>query len=127
MFEEITNLVNTLTTNVDKVEIITIIALVAVLYALAFVAKKVVFLIYNRASNEVIVDIMKRFIYNLDEFADNMTNADKRNVAIEKLQGLLSYKLIRLPKFVLGWIIDMQVAEIRRLQAESAKDADLHK
>ena len=117
----------TLTTNVDKVEIITIIALVAVLYALAFVAKKVVFLIYNRASNEVVVDIMKRFIYNLDEFADNMTNADKRNVAIEKLQGLLSYKLIRLPKFVLGWIIDMQVAEIRRLQAESAKDADLHK
>ena len=127
MFEEITNLVNTLTTNVDKVEIITIIALVAVLYALAFVAKKVVFLIYNRASNEVVVDIMKRFIYNLDEFADNMTNADKRNVAIEKLQGLLSYKLIRRPKFVLGWIIDMQVAEIRRLQAESAKDADLHK
>ena len=70
---------------------------------------------------------MERFICSLDEFADNMTNADKRAAAVDKLQSLLSYRVIRLPRFVLGWIIDMQVAEIRRLQAESEKDTDLHK
>lgn len=127
MFEEITNFFTALTGDFSKTEIITIVAILAILYFLAFVAKKVVFVLYNRSKNEVIVSVMERFICGLDEFADNMTNADKRAAAIDKLQSLLSYKVIRLPRFVLGWIIDMQVAEIRRLQSESEKDTDLHK
>lgn len=127
MFEEITNFFTVLTGDFSKTEIITIVAILAILYLLAFIAKKVAFVVYNRSKNEVIVSIMERFICSLDEFADNMTNTDKRNAAIDKLQGLLSYRVIRIPRFVLGWVIDMQVAEIRRLQAESEKDTDLHK
>lgn len=127
MFEEITNFFTVLTGDFSKTEIITIVAILAILYLLAFVAKKVAFVVYNRSKNEVIVSVMEHFICSLDEFADNMTNTDKRNAAIDKLQGLLSYRVIRLPRFVLGWVIDMQVAEIRRLQAESVKDTDLHK
>lgn len=127
MFDEIINFFTILTGDFSKTEIITIIAILATLYLLAFMAKKVAFVVYNRSKNEVIVSIMERFIRSLDEFADNMTNADKRATAIDKLQSLLSYRVIRLPRFVLGWIIDMQVAEIRRLQAESEKDTDLHK
>lgn len=126
MFDELTNVFNTVTT-LQRNEIICIVVALIVLYALAFAAKRVAFAIYNRATNEFIVTVLTRFIYHLDEFADNMSNNDKREAAIERLQSLLSYKLIRFPKFILGWIVDLQVAEIRKLQRESMKDADLHK
>lgn len=126
MFDELTNVFNTVAT-LQRNEIICIVVALIVLYALAFTAKRVAFAIYNRATNEFIVTVLTRFIYHLDEFADNMSNNDKREAAIERLQSLLSYKLIRFPKFILGWIVDLQVAEIRKLQRESMKDADLHK
>ena len=62
MFEEITNFFTALTGDFSKTEIITIVAILAILYFLAFVAKKVVFVLYNRSKNEVIVSVMERFI-----------------------------------------------------------------
>ena len=97
------------------------------LYALAYVLKLLVFYVYNRSNNEVITELLSQCIYRLDEFADSMSNVEKRNVAIDYLRSLTSFKFFKLPRFVVGIIVDMQVAEIRKLQAKSIKETDLHK
>lgn len=126
MFDTLTELFNTFTT-LQRDEIIGLVVMLLGVYVLAFLAKRIAFALYNRTENEFVVTMLTRFIYQLDEFADNMSNADKREAAIDKLQSLLSYKIVRFPKFVLGWIVDLQVAEIRKLQRNSKKDTDLHK
>lgn len=126
MFQEVFDYFNALI-SMPFAEIAILVVIAILVYILAYVVKRVAFIIYNRSTNEVVVTLLTKFIYHLDEFADSMSNAEKRDLAIDKLQSITSYKFIRIPRFILGYIVDMQVAEIRKLQAASEKDADLHK
>ena len=126
MFQELQDALVSIFALSPKEIAIVAIALVC-LYALAFALKLLVFYIYNRSNNEVITELLSKCIYRLDEFADSMSNVEKRNVAIDYLRSLTSFKFFKLPRFIVGIIVDMQVAEIRKLQAKSIKETDLHK
>lgn len=126
MFQELQDaLVSILALSPKEIAIVA--AVLICLYALAFALKSLVFYVYNRSNNEVVTELLSKYIYRLDEFADSMSNVEKRNVAIDYLRSLMSFKLFKLPRFIVGIIVDMQVAEIRKLQAKSTKETDLHK
>lgn len=126
MFQELQDaLVSILALSPKEIAIVA--AVLICLYALAFALKSLVFYVYNRSNNEVVTELLSKCIYRLDEFADSMSNVEKRNVAIDYLRSLMSFKLFKLPRFIVGIIVDMQVAEIRKLQAKSTKETDLHK
>jgi len=55
-------------------------------------------------------------IYKLDELADNMENPEKRRLAIQDINGLLGWRRIIIPTALIGWIIDVEVSAIRRMQ-----------
>ena len=84
---------------------------------------------YARSSNREAQTLLREVIFRLDEFADEMENKEKRNIAIEKLGSIISFRGITLPKFIRGWIVDFEVRHIRYLQSEANNegvDTNLH-
>ena len=57
-----------------------------------------------------------------------MSNKEKRKEAINNVKDLFVWRAIPIPSFIIGIIIDLEVAEIRKLQkkAENVKDPYLH-
>ena len=88
---------------------------------------KLVFRIYEDSTSEAIQVVITKFIYSLDLIADEMSNKQKRAMAIAKLQSLIIVRYIIIPHFVYGWIIDMLVQSIREEQAKCTKESNLHK
>ena len=84
---------------------------------------------YASSSNREAQTLLREVIYKLDEFADEMENKEKRDIAIEKLGKIISFRGITLPKFIRGWIVDFEVRHIRYLQSEADNegvDTNLH-
>lgn len=100
--------------------------IVLILIVLSFILPRIAFFLYTNISSNAIQDILKEIIYYLDKFADDLSNKQKRVNAVSKLQAVFSFKGIRIPGFILGWIVDIEVRQIRRLQAECSKDTNLH-
>lgn len=100
--------------------------LIILAIAIAYAGPNVVFWLYGRESSTVTKNMLREIIYNLDEFADNMANEKKRENAITKLKDIISFRGITLPKFILGWIVDKEVAHIRYLQSTCPENTDLH-
>ncbi len=71
-------------------------------------------------------DAVQKVIYELDRFADNMSNAEKRRTAIQQINDVLGWRKILVPSALIGWIIDAEVAAIRKMQA-ATDTPDLHK
>ena len=111
---------------ITKEELLVIGAIVLVLIVLSFLLPRIAFFVYEHTSSNAVQDILKEVIYYLDKFADDLSNKQKRKDAVLKLQAVFSFKGIRMPKFILGWIVDMEVRHIRRLQKECHKATNLH-
>lgn len=65
-------------------------------------------------------------ITELDKFADRMENSQKRAEAIRQVNEILGWRRILVPGALIGWVIDAEVAVIRRMQA-ATNCPDLHK
>lgn len=55
-------------------------------------------------------------IFVLDNFADCMENEEKRVKAIQQVNDVLGWRRILIPSAIIGWIIDAEVAAIRKMQ-----------
>ena len=57
-----------------------------------------------------------------------MSNKEKRKEAINNVKDLFIWRAIPIPSFIVGIIIDLEVASIRKLQkdVEKYKDPYLH-
>ena len=106
----------------------TVVLLIAILMLLSYLLKKLIFKLYLKNSNETVQNAVTSIIYYLDEFADKMSNKEKRKEAINNVKDLFVWRAIPIPSFIIGIIIDLEVAEIRKLQkkAENVKDPYLH-
>lgn len=59
---------------------------------------------------------IRNIIFELDKFADRMENAEKRENAIRQINDILGWRRILVPHVLIGWVIDAEVAAIRRMQ-----------
>ncbi len=59
---------------------------------------------------------LDKIIYELDRHADQMENREKRATAIQAAMEILGWRRIIVPKVLIGWVIDAEVAFIRRVQ-----------
>ena len=111
----------------NSYEVIAVIAAIMLLLMFTSFFERAVFAIYNRCANPVIQLLLKKAIYELDEFADDMEITEKREILVAKLQEWLSFGVLKIPAFAARWIITLQVKQIRHLQATSTKETNLHK
>ncbi|HMM20646.1 MAG TPA: hypothetical protein PKA10_07885 [Selenomonadales bacterium] len=97
----------------------------------ANVLAMLLFVLFARLPNGRLREGIRSIIYELDRAADNMENAQKRAAAITAAIELINWKIkILIPRsiltYLLGWVIDAEVAAIRRMQAATSCP-DLHK
>ena len=111
---------------ITKDELLIILAAVTGLIVLSFILPRIAFFLYEHTSSDVTQSMLKEVIYQLDKLADDLSNKEKRNRAVFNLQAIFSFKGIRIPKFILGWIVDMEVRQIRQLQKGCSKESNLH-
>lgn len=69
---------------------------------------------------------IRNIIFELDRFADSMANSDKRRTAIQQINEVLGWRRILVPAALIGWVIDAEVAVIRKMQA-ATDTPDLHR
>lgn len=86
-----------------------------VLLAANFIAVVLHFL-YKALSDSPLREAIRGVIYHLDRFADKMDNEKKRADAIRQVNDVLGWRRILVPAVLIGWVIDFQVAAIRRMQ-----------
>lgn len=122
---EVQELLEFLMNPIDQLQVL-IVGLLAILI-LTFILPRLAFFFYERSSSNATQDILREIIYNLDRLADTMSNKEKKDECIERMQQILSFRGLKVPKVIIGWIIDMEVREIRQLQKECHKESDLHK
>lgn len=63
---------------------------------------------------------IRSIIFELDRFADDMENGEKRSSAIRQVNEVLGWRRILIPAALIGWIIDAEVKAIRKMQAATA-------
>ncbi|EGO65628.1 hypothetical protein [Acetonema longum] len=86
------------------------------------------FLIYARDPHSKLGKKIEKQIYYLDEFADDMSNKQKRQNAIDFVYTVLGLKGLSkylIPPQLIGYIIDIQVKVIRAMQ-KATQSPDLH-
>ena len=113
--------------NVNKDIIPYILAAIFSMFIIAYLIPRFIFYMYIMNTPDVIQKFIYSIIYKLDELADELSNREKRNKAVDSIHSILLYKGIIVPRFICGWIIDFEVQYIRNLQRNCPKDSDLHK
>ncbi|AJQ29002.1 hypothetical protein [Pelosinus fermentans] len=81
--------------------------------------------LYKALSDSPLRDFIRSVIFELDRLADNMENSEKRRAAIQQICEILGWRKVLIPAVLVGWIIDAEVAAIRRMQ-QSANTPDFH-
>jgi hypothetical protein len=94
---------------------ITYLAAGVVLAVLFLVA--VLHLLYRGLPTSKAKTAVQKIIYELDRHADQMQNREKRAAAIQAVMDILGWRRIIVPKVLIGWLIDAEVAFIRKVQA----------
>lgn len=84
------------------------------------------FFLFGHLTDGPLRERIRSVIYYLDEWADGMDNASKRAGAISAVSQLLAWRKILIPTALIGILIDLEVAAIRRMQAACAAETDLH-
>jgi hypothetical protein len=108
--------------------IVPMLAVIGFILYLSYKLPEIIFRMYEEnAVPEIQTDITD-LIYKLDEFADDMSNEEKREKVITKIQELLTFNNgAAIPHSICGMIVDMQVRRIRQLQKACKTETDLHK
>lgn len=70
-------------------------------------------------------ETIRGVIFELDRFADSMSNPEKRRSAIQQINDMLGWRRILVPAALIGWVIDAEVVAIRKMQA-ATNTPDLH-
>lgn len=70
--------------------------------------------------------MLQEVIYHVDAVADHLENKEKRERAIRGINDILGWRRILIPTVLIGWIIDAEVAAIRKMQ-RATDCPDLHK
>ena len=74
------------------------------------------FVLFAKLRDGRLKESIRSILFDLDKFADNMENADKRRSAIQQINDILGWRRILVPGALIGWIIDAEVAAIREMQ-----------
>ncbi|WP_425059317.1 hypothetical protein SCACP_40000 [Sporomusa carbonis] len=83
------------------------------------------FVLFAKLPESKLKEAIRSIIFELDKFADEMENSQKRATAIQKISDILGWRKILIPSALIGLIVDTEVAAIRKMQ--QATDApDLH-
>lgn len=77
----------------------------------------VLFVIWAKLPTSKLKTAIQKIIYELDRAADNMENKQKRSEAIAFVRDALGWKRILIPASILGFMIDAEVAAVRKMQA----------
>lgn len=88
------------------------------LLAVNFVAVILHFL-YCALSDGLFREAIRSVIFEVDKFADRMENGQKRSEAIRQINEVLGWRRILVPGALIGWVIDAEVAAIRKMQRVS--------
>lgn len=81
------------------------------------VVAMVLFILFAKLPNGKLKETIRGIIYELDRFADNMENQQKRQEAIGAINDVLGWRRILIPRSIIGWIIDTEVAAVRKMQS----------
>lgn len=74
------------------------------------------FVLFAKLPNGKLKNAIRNIIFEIDRAADNMENADKRRSAIQQVGDVLGWRRILIPAALLGWIIDLEVKAVRKMQ-----------
>lgn len=102
----------------------TLIGIVLIGLVILYIIKWIIFMIYCKTTNETIQSAVNSVIYELDELADNMSNKEKKRLAVNTVKDLFIWRAIPVPTCIIGIIIDLEVAAIRKLQKNIAHEKD---
>lgn len=83
------------------------------------------FVLYVKLPDSKTKETIRSIIFELDKFADDMENAEKRRTAIQQINEILGWRRILIPGALIGWIIDTEVAAIRKMQ-QATNTPNLH-
>ncbi|GMB00937.1 hypothetical protein [Pelosinus sp. IPA-1] len=83
------------------------------------------FVLYAKLPESKTKEAIQNIIFELDRFADDMENSDKRRSAIQQINDVLGWRQILIPGALIGWIIDTEVAAIRKMQ-KATNTPNLH-
>jgi hypothetical protein len=75
------------------------------------------FLLFAKLRDGRLKESIRCIIFELDRFADSMENLEKRRSAIQQINDILGWRRILVPGALIGWIIDAEVAAIRKMQS----------
>jgi hypothetical protein len=84
-----------------------------------------IFVLYAKLPESKTKESIRIIIFELDQFADNMENADKRRSAIQQINEVLGWRKFIIPAALIGWVIDTEVAVIRKMQ-QATNTPNLH-
>lgn len=91
----------------------------------ANVLAMMLFVLFAKLPKGKLREKIRGAIFYLDKFADCMENEVKRAKAIQQVNDVLGWRRILIPSALIGWIIDAEVAAIRRMQ-KATDTPDLH-
>ncbi|MDF2636824.1 MAG: hypothetical protein K0R78_3698 [Pelosinus sp.] len=74
------------------------------------------FVLFAKLRDGLLKETIRNIIFELDRFADNMENTEKRRSAIQQVNDVLGWRKVIIPSALIGWIIDAEVAAIRKMQ-----------
>lgn len=83
------------------------------------------FILFAKLRDGRLKESIRSIIFELDRFADRMENTEKRSAAIQQINDVLGWRKIIIPSALIGWIIDTEVAAIRKMQ-KSTNTPNLH-
>jgi hypothetical protein len=84
------------------------------------------FVLFAKLPASTFKESLRSVIFEIDKFADRMENDQKRRIAIQSINDVLGWRKVLVPAALIGWIIDAEVAAIRKMQA-ATDTPDLHK
>lgn len=84
------------------------------------------FVLFSKLPDGRLRESIRGVIFELDRFADRMQNEQKRRIAVQSINEVLGWRRILVPATLIGWVIDAEVAAIRKMQA-ATDTPDLHK
>lgn len=83
------------------------------------------FVLFAKIPESNLRTAIRNIIFLLDKLADEMENIEKRNLAIQQINEILGWQKVLIPSALIGWVIDTEVAAIRKMQ-QSTNAPNLH-
>lgn len=74
------------------------------------------FVLSTKLSESRLKEAIRDIIFALDTITDEMENDEKRRKAIDQINEILGWERIVIPTALIGWVIDTEVATIRKIQ-----------